>query len=70
MQWWKKTTSKASRVCLKDVEITKKVFDYALKNGTLIFKELGIKKEVKLDTSKWLASPAQAGAALTKTLGF
>ncbi|MEK7155738.1 MAG: ribonuclease H-like domain-containing protein [Patescibacteria group bacterium] len=71
MQWWKEDNIKKLReYCLKDVEITKKVFDYALKNGTLIFKELGIKKEVKLDTSKWLASPAQAGAALTKTLGF
>ena len=71
MQWWKEGNIKKLReYCLKDVEITKKVFDYALKNGTLIFKELGIKKEVKLDTSKWLAAPVQAGAALTKTLGF
>jgi DEAD/DEAH box helicase domain-containing protein len=71
MQWWKEGNIKKLRdYCLKDVEITKKIFDHALKNGTLTFKELGIKKEVKLDTSKWLAAPAGAGAAITKTLGF
>ncbi len=69
MQWWKEgNITKLRDYCLKDVEITKKVFDYALANGMLKFKELGIKKEVKLDTSKWLVeSPA---VALTKTLGF
>ena len=71
MHWWKEgNITKLRDYCLKDVEITKKVFDYALQNGLLKFKELGIKKEVKLDTSKWLAAPAGAGAALTKTLGF
>jgi DEAD/DEAH box helicase domain-containing protein len=69
MRWWKEgNITKLREYCLKDVEITKKVLDYALANGSLKFKELGIKKEVKLDTSKWLAqSPA---ASLTKTLGF
>ena len=69
MQWWKAgEIDKLRNYCLKDVEITKKVFDYALQNGSLKFKELGIKKEVKLDTSKWLA--ASTSASLTKTLGF
>ena len=69
MQWWKEGNIKKLReYCLKDVEITKKIFDHALKNGALMFKELGIKKEVKLDTSKWLASSPIA--KLTTTLGF
>jgi DEAD/DEAH box helicase domain-containing protein len=69
IQWWREGNVKKLReYCLKDVEITKKVLDYALANGSLKFKELGIKKEVKLDTSKWLQqSPA---ASLTHTLGF
>lgn len=69
MQWWKEGNIKKLRdYCLKDVEITKKVFEYALENGSLKFKELGMKKDVKIDTSKWLtAAPA---AALTRTLGF
>ncbi len=69
IQWWREGNIKKLReYCLKDVEITKKVLDYALANGSLKFKELGIKKEVKLDTSKWLQqAPA---ASLTRTLGF
>lgn len=70
MRWWKEGNIEAlKKYCLKDVEITKKIFDHALKNGTLTFKELGIKKEVKLDTSKWLAASGSA-TKLTKTLGF
>ncbi len=69
LQWWKEGNIKKLRdYCLKDVEVTKGIFEHALKNGTLTFKELGIKKDVKIDTSKWLAeSPAPL---LTKTLGF
>lgn len=69
MRWWREgNIAKLREYCLKDVEITKKVLDYALANQSLKFKELGIKKEVKLDTSKWMVqSPA---ASLTKTLGF
>ncbi len=69
MQWWKEGNIKKLRdYCLKDVEVTKGIFDYALQNGMLKFKELGIKKEVKLNTSKWLVQ--SAAPMLTKTLGF
>ena len=69
MQWWKEGNIKKLRdYCLKDVEVTKGIFDYALQNGMLKFKELGIKKEVKLNTSKWLAETPTP--MLTKTLGF
>ena len=67
--WWKEGNIKKLReYCLKDVEITKQIFDHALANQSLTFKELGIKKEVKLDTSKWLTESVPS--ALTKTLGF
>jgi DEAD/DEAH box helicase domain-containing protein len=68
--WWKEgNIEKLREYCLKDVEITKKVLDYAIANQSIKFKELGIKKEVKIDTSKWLA-PGTPTASLTKTLGF
>ena len=69
MVWWKEGNIKKLReYCLKDVEITKRVFDHALEHNTLFFKELGAKKEIKLDTSNWLTeSPS---SALTQTLGF
>jgi DEAD/DEAH box helicase domain-containing protein len=69
MRWWREGNIKKLReYCLKDVEITKKIFDHALANHSLAFKELGIKKEVKLDTSKWLVPSAKA--SMTRTLGF
>lgn len=69
IQWWKEgNITKLREYCLKDVEITRKIFEYALANSLLKFKELGIKKEIKIDTSKWLQTvPA---AHLTQTLGF
>jgi DEAD/DEAH box helicase domain-containing protein len=68
IRWWREGNVKRLRdYCLKDVEITKKVFDYALKNKSLKYKELGSTKEVKLDTSGWLSGKT---AALTHTLGF
>ncbi len=68
MVWWKEGNIKKLReYCLRDVEITKKIFDHALTNNLLMYRELGSKKEVRLDTSKWLTGER---AALTHTLGF
>ena len=68
MRWWKEgNIAKLREYCIKDVEITRQVFDHALKHGSLTYKELGTKKEVKLNTSKWLAGESQA---LTHTLPF
>lgn len=68
MKWWREGNIKKLReYCLKDVEITKKIFDYALKNGSLKYKELGTTKEIKLDTSRWLSGKS---GALTHTLPF
>ena len=53
--------------CLKDVELTRKIFDYALKNQSLKFSELGKIKEIKVNTANWLKP--QSGS-LTHTLGF
>jgi DEAD/DEAH box helicase domain-containing protein len=67
--WWKEGNIKKLReYCLKDVEITKQVYQHALDKNVLYFKELGAKKEIKLDTSRWLTeAPSNA---LTQTLGF
>lgn len=67
--WWKEGNIKKLReYCLKDVEITKQVFDHALQNNALFFKELGAKKEIKLDTRNWLTTGSLS--ALTQTFGF
>lgn len=68
LQWWRAgEIEKVRAYCLKDVEITKNIFDYALKNNSIKYKELGKSREVKLDTSKWLT---QSGGAMTYTLGL
>jgi DEAD/DEAH box helicase domain-containing protein len=68
LQWWRAgEIEKVRAYCLKDVEITKNIFDYALKNNSIKYKELGKSREVKLDTSKWLS---KTGGAMTYTLGF
>lgn len=66
--WWKAgEVEKVRSYCLKDVEITKKIFDYALEKGEIKYKELGKTHTVKLDTEKWLQP---AGKPMTFTLGL
>lgn len=68
MVWWRQGDIDSLRkYCLKDVEITKRIFDYMLEHGSFKFKELGKTREIKVDTSKWLAGDTKP---LTFTLGF
>jgi len=66
--WWRNgEVEKVREYCIKDVELTKKIFDYALKNNALKYKELSKTHEIKLDTSKWLTAES---IPMTFTLGF
>lgn len=66
--WWREgKVDMVREYCIKDVELTKKLLDFALKNNALKYKELGKIREVKLDTSGWLSS---GNSAMTFTLGF
>lgn len=68
LKWWRNgEVEKVREYCLKDVELTKKVFEYALKHGGVKYRELGKIREVKLNTSGWLT---QNSRSLTQTLGF
>lgn len=68
IKWWREGNVDAVRdYCLQDVAVTRKIFDYALKNGAVKYKELGKMKDLQLNTKKWLVP--QTGA-LTHTLGF
>ncbi|OGU11679.1 MAG: hypothetical protein A2X63_09225 [Ignavibacteria bacterium GWA2_35_8] len=54
MMWWKQgLVDKVRNYCIDDVRITKELYDYALANNKLIFKEGGALNEIKLDTSNW-----------------
>jgi hypothetical protein len=52
--WWKAgEIDKIRAYCMDDVKITKELYDYAMANGKLFFKEGKEKLEIKLDTSEW-----------------
>ena len=54
IMWWKQgLIQKIKDYCEDDVRITKEIYDYAMKNQKLIFKEGGKMNEIKLDTSEW-----------------
>lgn len=64
--WWKQGKyEEVKKYCLDDVKITKEIYDYALKNGCLKFKDAGVIKDIKLDTSKW---EKKGDSAITHTL--
>jgi DEAD/DEAH box helicase domain-containing protein len=66
--WWRNgEIDKIKKYCIDDVKITKEVYEYALKNKELKFKEGGKVNVFKVDTSKWDAAPE---AKLTHTLPF
>ncbi len=54
IQWWKQgEIDKIRNYCIDDVKITKEIYDFAIENNKLFFKEGGVNNEIKLDTSKW-----------------
>lgn len=70
VRWWKEgEIEKIKKYCLDDVKITKDIYEYALKNSKLFFKEGPKLNEVKLDTSFWLL-PSPNAPTLNYTLPF
>lgn len=68
MVWWKRgEIEKLRKYCLDDVRITKEIYDYALKNGSLKYKDRGEVREIPLDTSSW--ERVESGG-ITHTLPF
>lgn len=54
IQWWKQgEIDKIRTYCIDDVKITKELYDFALANGKLVFKEGKDLLEIKLDCSEW-----------------
>ena len=66
--WWKQgEIDKIIDYCIDDVKITKKLYDYALKNGKLKYKDGGKKVDIILDTSSW---EKKSDDSMTHTLPF
>ncbi|MEJ0054138.1 MAG: ribonuclease H-like domain-containing protein [bacterium] len=69
MEWWREGLyDKVRAYCIEDVRLTRELYDYALKNKTLKYKDLREIRDIKLDTSKWGELPE--APSLTHTLPF
>jgi DEAD/DEAH box helicase domain-containing protein len=54
VRWWREgKIDEIKKYCEQDVRVTKKVFDYAMANGHVLFKDGYRKKEIPLDISSW-----------------
>lgn len=69
IEWWKKgEIEKLRQYCLDDVRLTRDLYDYALKNGKLVFKEGGRLNNIPLDTSLW--EKITSDSVMNRTLPF
>lgn len=69
VEWWTQGEyDKVRKYCIEDVRITRELYDYALANGSLKYKDLKTKREVKIDTRGWEEVPE--APAITHTLPF
>ena len=68
VRWWKEgKIEEIKKYCEQDVKVTKKVFDYALKNGHVKFKDGSRNREIPLDISTWMI---KEDAMMTHSLLF
>lgn len=53
-EWWKEgKKEKVREYCIEDVRLTRELYEYAVKNGVLKYKDLRTIRDIKLDTSEW-----------------
>ena len=66
--WWREgLKDKVAEYCIEDVRLTRELYDYAVKNGVLKYKDLREVRDIKLDTSAW---GKRTGAAPAMTHAF
>jgi len=68
IEWWRNgELEKLVKYCIEDVRLTKELYDYAVANQKLKYKDVGALKDIKLDTSGWETPHSNA---MTYTLPF
>lgn len=66
--WWRQgKIDEVVAYCKQDVVVTRKVYDFAMQNGHLLYIKDGKKEQIPLDTSTWEIIPE---STMTPTLGF
>lgn len=69
VEWWAAGEyEKVRKYCIEDVRITRELYDYALANGSLKYKDINQKKEIRIDTRGW--EEVAEAPPTTHTLGF
>ena len=54
IEWWLSgEIDKIIKYCIDDVRLTKEIYEYAIANSSLKYKDNGTIKEVKLNTTTW-----------------
>ncbi len=70
VQWWKNGEHEKVRdYCIEDVRITRDLYDYALANKSLKYKDYDGVRDIKLNVSQW-RKPITDASVLTHTLPF
>jgi DEAD/DEAH box helicase domain-containing protein len=55
IKWWREgDIASIKKYCKQDVKVTKEIFEYALENKKVFFKDGMKKREIPLDTSHWV----------------
>lgn len=69
VRWFKEgKIDEIKKYCEQDVKVTKEIFEYALKNGHVSFKDGYKKREIKLDISTW--ETKDTDSSMTHSLPF
>lgn len=67
--WWREgKRDKVAEYCIEDVRLTRELYDYALANGVLKYKDLRDIRDIKIDTSLWSQPSAIIAPAMTHAL--
>jgi DEAD/DEAH box helicase domain-containing protein len=54
IKWWREgDIASIKKYCKQDVKVTKEIFEYALANQKVLYKDGTTKREIPLDTSSW-----------------
>lgn len=55
IKWWREGDIESiKKYCKQDVKVTKEIFEYALEHKKVLYKDGTKKREIPLDTSKWV----------------
>jgi DEAD/DEAH box helicase domain-containing protein len=68
IKWWQEgKIEEIKKYCEQDVKCTKEIFEFALKNKKVLFKDGRQKREIPIDTSHWTP---HKGHSMTHSLPF